>query len=50
MKRNKTERFNIYGKRSKDDRDKDDRDKDDETKYDKWIVLPNESYKWDFIL
>ena len=45
MKRNKTERFNIYGKRSKDDRDQ-----DDETKYGKWIVLPNESYKWDFIL
>lgn len=20
------------------------------TKYDEWIVLPNESYKWDFIL
>jgi len=45
MKKNETQRLNIYGRRSKDDRDT-----DDETKYDKWIVLPNESYKWDFIL
>lgn len=45
MERIETERFKVRRKRRKDDRDK-----DDETKYSKWIVLPNESYKWDFIL
>ncbi|HXY88010.1 MAG TPA: hypothetical protein VEG44_06195 [Candidatus Acidoferrales bacterium] len=45
MERDRKARFNIYGKRSKDDRDK-----DDGTKYSRWKVLPNESYKWDFIL
>lgn len=45
MERIETERFKVHRKRGKDDRDK-----DDETKYSKWIVLPNESYKWDFIL
>lgn len=23
---------------------------DDDALYSKWIILPNESYKWDFIL
>ena len=45
MRRDATERFKVHRKRGKGDRDT-----DDETKYAKWIVLPNESYKWDFIL
>ena len=45
MRRDATERSKVHRKRGKGDRDT-----DDETKYAKWIVLPNESYKWDFIL
>ena len=45
MERDITERFKVHRKRGKGDRDT-----DDETKYANWIVLPNESYKWDFIL
>ena len=45
MRRDTTGRFKVHRKQGKSDRDT-----DDETKYDKWIVLPNESYKWDFIL
>lgn len=45
MERIETERFKVHRKKSKDHGDK-----DNETNYSKWIVLPNESYKWDFIL
>jgi len=45
MERDEVEKFKVHRKRGKGDRDK-----DDETKYANWIVLPNESYKWDFIL
>ena len=45
MRREATGRFKVYRKRGEINRDT-----GDETKYTKWIVLPNESYKWDFIL
>ena len=45
MRREATGRFKVYRKRGESNRDT-----GDETKYTKWIVLPNESYKWDFIL